>query len=36
LAQHSAGADALACAELLLAQVEALGGASRVRLRDLV
>jgi DNA polymerase III subunit epsilon len=34
-AQHSAGADALACAELLLAQAEALGGASRVRLRDL-
>ncbi|TYT26765.1 DNA polymerase III subunit epsilon [Luteimonas viscosa] len=34
-AQHSAVADALACAELLLAQVEHLGGAARVRLRDL-
>jgi DNA polymerase-3 subunit epsilon len=32
---HSALADALACAELLLAQVEAMGGASRVRLGDL-
>ncbi|MDH5832658.1 exonuclease domain-containing protein [Luteimonas kalidii] len=34
-AQHSAVADALACGELLLAQVEALGGVARVRLRDL-
>lgn len=33
--QHSAAADALACAELLLAQVEHLGGAARVRLCDL-
>jgi DNA polymerase-3 subunit epsilon len=34
-AQHSAVSDALACGELLLAQVEALGGGARVRLRDL-
>ncbi|MBX3725260.1 MAG: 3'-5' exonuclease [Xanthomonadales bacterium] len=34
--QHSAGSDALACAELLLAQVENLGGHARVRLRTLV
>jgi DNA polymerase III subunit epsilon len=34
-AQHSAAADALACAELLLAQVEHLGGVERVRLGDL-
>ncbi len=32
---HSALADALACAELLLAQIEQMGGATRVRLRDL-
>ena len=33
--QHSAAADAMACAELLLAQVEAMGGGEKVRLRDL-
>jgi DNA polymerase-3 subunit epsilon len=33
--RHSAGADAVACAELLLAQVEQLGGARKVRLREL-
>jgi DNA polymerase-3 subunit epsilon len=33
--RHSAGADAIACAELLLAQVAAMGGADRVRLRSL-
>ena len=33
--QHSAVADAMACAELLLAQVEAMGGGAKVRLRDL-
>lgn len=33
--QHSAVADAMACAELLLAQVEAMGGGARVCLRDL-
>lgn len=33
--RHSAGADALACAELLLAQVAELGGAERVKLREL-
>lgn len=33
---HSAGADALACAELLLAQVDQLGGAHRVKLRELL
>jgi DNA polymerase-3 subunit epsilon len=33
--RHCAGADALACAELFLAQVAALGGAAHVRLREL-
>ena len=33
--RHSAGADAVACAELLLAQIDQLGGAARVKLRDL-
>ncbi len=33
--RHSAGADALAAAELFLAQVDRLGGAQSVRLRDL-
>jgi DNA polymerase III subunit epsilon len=33
--RHSAGADAVACAELLLAQIDELGGASRVKLREL-
>lgn len=33
--QHSAGADAIACAELLLAQLAQLGGAQKVRLREL-
>lgn len=33
--RHSAGADAIAAAELLLAQVAQLGGAERVKLRDL-
>ena len=33
--QHSAGADAIAAAELLLAQVAQLGGAERVKLREL-
>jgi DNA polymerase-3 subunit epsilon len=33
--QHSAGADAIACAELLLAQLAQLGGARQVRLREL-
>lgn len=33
--RHSAGADALAAAELLLAQIAQLGGAERVKLRDL-
>jgi len=32
---HSAGADAVACAELLLAQVDELGGAGRVKLKEL-
>jgi len=34
-AQHSAAADALACAELLLAQLAEFGAAGRVRLADL-
>jgi DNA polymerase III subunit epsilon len=34
--RHAAGSDALACAELLLAQVARLGGARRVRLRELL
>jgi DNA polymerase-3 subunit epsilon len=34
--RHSAGADAVACAELLLAQIDQLGGADRVKLRDLL
>jgi DNA polymerase-3 subunit epsilon len=33
--RHAAGADAVACAELLLAQVARLGGASQIRLREL-
>ena len=33
--RHSAGADALACAELLLAQLARLGGAQEVRLREI-
>jgi DNA polymerase III subunit epsilon len=33
--RHSAGADAVACAELLLAQIDQLGGAAKVKLRDL-
>lgn len=33
--RHSAGADALACAELLLAQLARLGGAREVRLREI-
>lgn len=33
--RHSAGADALATAELFLAQVDRLGGAGNVRLREL-
>lgn len=33
---HSAGADAMACAELLLAQVDQLGGARRVKLKELL
>lgn len=33
--RHSAGADAVACAELLLAQIDQLGGAARVKLKDL-
>ncbi len=33
--RHSAGADAVACAELFLAQVAGLGGAGKVRLREL-
>lgn len=33
--RHSAGADAVATAELLLAQIAQLGGADRVKLRDL-
>ncbi len=33
--RHSAGADAVACAELLLAQVDQLGGAERCKLKDL-
>jgi DNA polymerase-3 subunit epsilon len=33
--RHSAGADALACAELFLAQLAQLGGAQRVSLRDM-
>jgi DNA polymerase-3 subunit epsilon len=33
--RHSAGADAVASAELLLAQVAQLGGAQKVRLREL-
>lgn len=34
--RHSAGADAVACAELLLAQVDQLGGARSVKLRELL
>jgi DNA polymerase III subunit epsilon len=34
--RHSAGADAVACAELLLAQVDQLGGAAKVKLRELL
>ena len=34
--RHSAGADAVAAAELLLAQVAQLGGAEEVRLRELL
>jgi DNA polymerase III subunit epsilon len=34
--RHSAGADAVACAELLLAQADQLGGAAKVKLRDLL
>ncbi|MGD9388337.1 MAG: exonuclease domain-containing protein [Gammaproteobacteria bacterium] len=34
--RHSAGADAVACAELLLAQLDELGGAHRTRLRELL
>ena len=34
-AQHSAGADAIACAELLLAQLARLGGPGQVTLRHL-
>jgi DNA polymerase-3 subunit epsilon len=33
--RHSAGADAVACAELFIAQVAQLGGAETVRLREL-
>lgn len=33
--RHSAGADAVACAELLLAQIDQLGGAGKVKLRNL-
>lgn len=33
--RHSAGADAIACAELLLAQIDQLGGAHRCKLKDL-
>lgn len=33
--RHSAGADAVACAELLLAQIDRLGGADRCKLKDL-
>jgi DNA polymerase III subunit epsilon len=33
--RHSAGADAVAAAELLLAQIAQLGGAEKVKLRDL-
>lgn len=33
--RHSAAADAIACAELFLAQVAQLGGAEKVRLREL-
>lgn len=33
---HSAGADAVACAELLLAQVDQLGGAAEVKLKELL
>lgn len=33
--RHSAGADAVAAAELFLAQIEQLGGAEKVKLRDL-
>ncbi len=33
--RHSAGADAVACAELLLAQIDQLGGAAQVKLKDL-
>ena len=33
--RHSAGADAVAAAELLLAQIAQLGGAEQVKLRDL-
>lgn len=34
--RHSAGADAVAAAELLLAQVEQLGGVRKVKLRELL
>ena len=34
--RHSAGADAIACAELLLAQLDELGGARRTRLKELL
>lgn len=34
--RHSAGADAIACAELLLAQLDELGGAKSCRLRELL
>ena len=33
--RHSAGADAVACAELFVAQLAQLGGADKVRLREL-
>lgn len=34
--RHSAGADAIACAELLLAQLDEFGGAKSSRLKDLL
>lgn len=34
--QHSAAADALAAAELFLAQISELGGAEKVRMRDVI
>ncbi|NHA13894.1 exonuclease domain-containing protein [Thioalkalivibrio sp. XN279] len=34
--RHSAGADAIACAELLLAQLDELGGARGTRLKELL